>query len=201
MIRINLLGQPKPKAKRRAVPLEATLQILLLVSSLAVAVIFSFIIWFTTSRDVTQAENDIKRLKGQKTELENLEKQIEEFGKQKVILEQRVQVIQELQRNRTGAEEMLDRIATTVARSETLWLTLMTRKGNTLTIEGTAGSIQAVANFITELRRSGYFDKIEIKESRQDDKNPAVQTFLFSLSAEVVLPKSQSGGSATPGQI
>ena len=30
---------------------------------------------------------------------------------------------------------------------------------------GTAGSINAVANFITQLKHSGYFDQVEIKES------------------------------------
>ena len=35
---------------------------------------------------------------------------------------------------------------------------------------GTAGSINAVANFITQLKHSGYFDQVEIKESAQDDQ-------------------------------
>ena len=42
-----------------------------------------------------------------------------------------------------------------------------------------------MANFITALKRSGYFQKIEIKESKQDDKNTAVQTFLFTIDAEI----------------
>jgi len=43
-------------------------------------------------------------------------------------------------------------------------------------------------SFITALKRSGYFSKIEIKESKQDDKNTAVQTFIFELSAEITPP-------------
>ena len=52
-------------------------------------------------------------------------------------------------------------------------------------MEGAAASINSVANFITALKRSGYFTKIEIKESKQDEKNTAVQTFLFSINAEI----------------
>jgi Fimbrial assembly protein (PilN) len=82
----------------------------------------------------------------------------------------------------------LDQIASTVARTENLWLTSMIRKGNNLSIEGSSASINAVANFITALKRSGYFQKVEIKESKQDDKNVAIQTFNFQLSAEISPP-------------
>jgi Tfp pilus assembly protein PilN len=61
----------------------------------------------------------------------------------------------------------------------------MTKKGSTVTLEGSSASINSVANFITALKRSGYFQKIEIKESKQDEKNAAVQTFLFTINAEI----------------
>jgi len=71
-----------------------------------------------------------------------------------------------------------------------LWLTEMVRKGNTLSLEGSSASINAVANFITALKRSGYFQKVEIKESKQDEKNTAVQSFLFQISAEITPPSA-----------
>ena len=88
-------------------------------------------------------------------------------------------------------------MANTVTRTDTLWLTSLTRTGNNLTILGTAGSINAVANFITQLKHSGYFDQIEIKESTQDTKNVAVQTFTFTLTAQFALPSDKSAA-ATP---
>ena len=39
MIRINLLGQIRPKATKQSVPLESTLQILLGIAALAIALI------------------------------------------------------------------------------------------------------------------------------------------------------------------
>jgi Tfp pilus assembly protein PilN len=81
-------------------------------------------------------------------------------------------------------------VANTVSRTENLWLTEMTRKGNSLTLEGASASVNAVANFITALKRSGYFQKIEIKESKQDEKNLAVQTFTFQMSAEIAPPQA-----------
>ncbi len=110
---------------------------------------------------------------------------MEAFEKQKQVLQQRVSTIEQLQRDRTGGQELLDQVANTVSRAENLWLTSMTKKGSTVNLEGAAASINSVANFITALKRSGYFQKIEIKESKQDDKNTAVQTFLFSINAEI----------------
>src|SRR5204863_7008214 len=101
---------------------------------------------------------------------------------------QRVSTIEQLQRDRTGGQELLDMVANTVSRTENLWLTEMIRKGNTLSMEGSSASINAVANFITALKRSGYFQKVEIKETKQDEKNAAVQSFVFQISAEITPP-------------
>jgi Tfp pilus assembly protein PilN len=66
----------------------------------------------------------------------------------------------------------------------------MVRKGNTLSFEGASASVNAVANFITALKRSGYFQKVEIKETKQDEKSLAVQTFTFEISAEIAPPQA-----------
>jgi len=152
--------------------------------------------WRQLSNDVSQRQGQIRALQAQKTQLELLKQQVENFERQKVVLQQRISVIEQLQRNRTGGQELLDALAGTVTRTETLWLTSLSRKGNALTIEGTAASVNAVANLITQLKRSGYFQKVEIKETHQDDRNTAVQTFLFTLMAEFSLPQGKPVGPA-----
>ena len=82
-------------------------------------------------------------------------------------------------------------VANTVSRTENLWLTSMVRKGNNLSIEGSSASINAVANFITALKRSGYFQKVEIKDTKQDDKATGVETFNFQLSADISPPQPE----------
>jgi Tfp pilus assembly protein PilN len=137
----------------------------------------------------------IQKQTGEKARLEQLKAQVDEFERQKAVLQQRINIIEALQRNRTGGQELLDALANTVIRTDTLWLTSLSRQGNALTILGTAGSINAVANFITQLEHSGYFNQIEIKESVQDTKNSAVQTFTFSLTAQFSLPQEKSAAS------
>src|SRR5262249_127022 len=201
MIRINLLGQARPKAARRPVPLEATLQIMLLVLALVAAVGFLFIHYYQMNREISDLQAKIRTKHPEKPRVESLKQQVENFDRQKAVLQQRIAVIEELQRNRTGGQELLDMVATTVTRTDELWLTSLSRKGNTLTFEGTAASINAVANFITQLKRSGYFQKVEIKESHQDDKNTAVQTFLFTLNAEFALPQGRPMTPSAPSAV
>src|ERR1700716_1679509 len=192
MIRINLLGRARPKAARQAVPLEATLQLVFL----AVALVFSFgllyIHYWQMDKEDKQVLAHIQKQKGEKARLEQLKQQVDNFDKQKGVLQQRISVIEELQRNRTGGQQLLDAIANTVSRTDTVWLTSVERKGDSLAINGSAGSIDAVANYITQLKRSGYFQQVEIKESHQDASNKAVQIFLFSLTAQFAPPGTPS---------
>ena len=124
---------------------------------------------------------------------------METFDKQKAVLQVRVDTIEKLQRDRTGGQELLDMVANTVSRTENLWLTTMTRKGNTLNIVGSSASINSVANFITAMKRSGYFQKVEIDETKQDDKK-GVETFTFTLNAEINSLGPQAKPASAPAQ-
>jgi Tfp pilus assembly protein PilN len=195
MIRINLLGRARPKAARQAVPLEATLQVVFFAAALLFAFGILYYNWHSTNQQIIEVRLHIQKQTGEKARLEQLKAQVDEFQRQKVVLQQRINIIEELQRNRTGGQELLDALANTVVRTDTLWLTSLTRNGNGLTIIGAAGSINAVANFITQLEHSGYFNQIEIKESTQDTKNAAIQTFTFTLTAQFALPQDKSAAS------
>src|ERR1700730_15835090 len=198
MIRINLLGQAKPKASRRPVDTGAALPALFVGAGVLFGALILGYLYYSWQRQLNDENTRIKQLQAQKTDLEQVKQQVEAFEKQKQVLQQRVSTIEQLQRDSTGGQELLDQIASTVARTENLWLTSMIKKGNTLTMEGASASVNGVANFITALKRSGYFSKVEIKESRQDEKNSGVQTFVFQLSAEITPPPA--GASARHAQ-
>jgi Tfp pilus assembly protein PilN len=197
MIRINLLGRSRPKATRTTVPLEATLQYVLLVIALVVSGGALYGHYLLLDRENTKVAAHIQKQMGEKARLEQLKVQVDNFEKQKAVLLQRIGVIEGLQRNRTGGQELLEAIANTVSRTDTLWLTSVDRKGDALTINGSAGSINAVANYITQLKRSGYFQTVEIKESHQDEANKAVEIFNFSLTAQFGATQSASAAPAT----
>ncbi len=195
MIRINLLGQTRPKAARRAADTGAALPLVFILAGVVLGGLFLFYFYHSWQTQLADETKRIKTLQAQKTELEQIKLQVEAFEKQKLVLQQRVSTIEQLQRDRTGGQELLEEVANTVSRAENLWLTTMTKKGSTLTLEGASASINSVANFITALKRSGYFSKIEIKDAKQDEKNTAVQTYTFSISAEIA-PNAPVGATA-----
>jgi type IV pilus assembly protein PilN len=200
MIRINLLGRARPKATRTTVPLEATLQYVLLVIALVVSFGALYGHYLLLDGENTKIVEHIRKQTGEKARLEQLKQQVDNFEKQRAILQQRIGVIEELQRNRTGGQELFEAIANTVSRTDTLWLTSVDRKGDALIINGSAGSINAVANYITQLKRSGYFQTVEIKESHQDESSKTIEIFTFSLTAQFGLPQSAAAAPATAGK-
>lgn len=197
MIRINLLGQIRPKASRRPVDTGAALPVLFIAVGIGLGVLVLGFLYYSWQRQLTAENTRIKALQTQKTDLENIKQQVEAFDKEKEVLQQRVSTIEQLQRDRTGGQDLLDMVANTVSRTENLWLTSMVRKGTSLSLEGSSASINSVANFITALKRSGYFQKVEIKQTKQDDKTSSIETFNFQLSAEIAPPQP---GAAVPAQ-
>src|SRR6202162_5106115 len=203
MIRINLLGQARPKATKQAVPLEATMQIIFLLVALGLAFIVLSVVYFQQKRDLDATNTRISALRAEKQSLQQVKQDVDRFESQKSVLEQRINVIETLQKNRTGGQELLQMVANTVVRVDALWLTSLERSGDNLKITGEAGSINAVANFITQLRRSGYFDKVEIQEAKEDDVVKSVTTYGFTMSAAIApsAPSAQPQSRPVSGAV
>jgi type IV pilus assembly protein PilN len=206
MIRINLLGQARPKAAKQAVPLEATVQILFAAVAVGLAVVILGITYYQQKKQLDDTNKHIAALRAEKASLQQIKQDVDRFESQKAVLQQRIDVIETLQRNRSGAQDLLQMVANTVVRIDALWLTSLDRKGDSIELQGVAGSISAVANFITELKRSGYFDQVEIKTAKENDIQPGVETYGFTMSVAIAAPsagqpKTQAvGAPQTPPQ-
>jgi len=198
MIRINLLGQVRPRAQKQVVPLEATLQILLGAAAVAVALVILSIVFFSQKRQLDDTNKRIAALRAERQSLQQIKQDVDRFESQKAVLQQRINVIETLQKNRTGGQDLLQMVANTVVRVDSLWLTSLDRKGNSIALEGTAGSINAVANLITELKRCGYFDQIEIKNAKENDVLPSVETYSFQMSVGIAAPASAQATASQP---
>jgi Tfp pilus assembly protein PilN len=185
MIRINLLGQTRPKAAKSAVPLEATMQLIFALVAIAVALTVLGITYYQQRRELDQTNAKIAALRAERASLQQIKQDVDRFESQKAVLQQRIDVIETLQRNRTGGQDLLQMVATTVVHVDNVWLTSLNRTGNSIDIQGEAASINSVANFITQLKRSGYFDNVEIKQAQEDDVVPSVETYNFSMSAAI----------------
>src|SRR5258708_32460801 len=102
MIRINLLGQIRPRAARRPVDTGAAMPVVFIGAGLGLGALVLGFFYFTWQNQLNKENVEIKRLTAQKTELEQTKQQVELFEKQKDLLQRRVSTIQQLQRDRTG---------------------------------------------------------------------------------------------------
>jgi type IV pilus assembly protein PilN len=157
-------------------------------AAIVVAFVVLFVMYLSQSKQLDATNEEIHRLQAERARLQTVKAKVQEFEAETAVLQQRINVIETLQKGRTGGQELLQSVANTVERSEGVWLTALTRSGNTLTLDGEANSVNAVANFLSQLKRSGYFGKIEIKEAKEDDLMKSVTTFNFSVSAEITPP-------------
>src|SRR5262249_39432517 len=175
MIRINLLGQTRPKAARRPVDTGAALPAVFIGAGILLGGLVLGYIDYSWQSQLAAENTRIKQLQAQKTELQQIKSQVEQFEKQSKVLQVRVDTIEKLQRDRRGGQDVLDMVGNTGSRTENFGLTTVTRKGNALDITGSWASVNAVGNFITAMKRSGYFDKIEMTDTKEDS-GKSVQT-------------------------
>jgi Tfp pilus assembly protein PilN len=193
MIRINLLGAPKPKGKRgsAAVAAVSVMEVGEAGSPiLKIAVVLLLCAGFNLYR-LHQLDNQKKEIavKMQKAEQKNREladvkARYLERQRQADSYKRRVDVIDQLRAAQSGPVNLLNMIGDTVNGTEAVWLNNLKDSGSSVDIEGMALSTDAVANLIQNLQKTGYFRNIEIKETYQDAQVKDMQAFQFTLTCE-----------------
>jgi type IV pilus assembly protein PilN len=172
------------------------MQIIFAAVAIGIALTVLSITYFQQKKELDATNARIASLRAERASLQQIKMEVDRFEQQKGVLQQRIDVIENLQRNRTGGQEFLEMVATTVVHVDNVWLTSLNRSGNSIDIQGESASINSVANFITQLKRSGYFDNVEIKTAQEDDIVPSVETFNFSMSASIATSAAPPAGTA-----
>ena len=192
MIRINLLGSPKPKSGKKSSSSDVSSNYgssvgSPLVKVVAVLAIFGAInagIWYQADREKKSIEVQIRVAEQKNRELADIKARYLERQRQADAYKRRVDVIDQLRAGQTGPVNLLAMIGETVNNTEAVWLNSLQDQGPNVAIDGMALSSDAVANLITNLQKTGYFRNIEIKETYQDESVKDMQAFQFTLTCE-----------------
>jgi Tfp pilus assembly protein PilN len=189
MIRINLLSVAKSKRGKRAAAAPAAsgpgpnlMIVALVVVVLTAGVNLGW--WYKLNHESQAIAADMAKAEKENRELLQVKARVEQKNKQAELYQRRVDVIDRLRAQQSGPKELLAMIGDTVNSTDAVWLSKMNDDGPNINIEGTALSIDAVANLMANLKRTGYFKNIEMKESYQDDTVHAMQAFVFTLVCE-----------------
>ena len=190
MIRINLLSIPRSKRGKRTVAAAPTVSVpgsnLMVVALVVVALtaVLNLGWWYKLNREGQRIAVDMAKAEKENHDLLQVKARVEQKNKQAELYQRRVDVIDHLRAQQSGPKELLTMIGDTVNSTDAVWLNKMNDDGANINIEGTALSIDAVANLMANLRRSGYFKNVEMKESYQDDQVHNMQAFVFTLVCE-----------------
>ncbi|MGB8011828.1 MAG: PilN domain-containing protein [Terriglobales bacterium] len=191
MIRINLLGSPKPKGKKGPAFNMPSFDlgnlggpVIQVAAVLLIAGAINGGYWYKLDREKKSIEVQARVAEQRNRELADIKVRYMERQKQADSYKRRVDVIDQLRNNQTGPVNLLSMIGDTVNNTEAIWLSSMQDQGASVAIDGTALSTDAVANLISNLQKTGFFKNIEIKESFQDDNVKDMQAFQFSLTCE-----------------
>ena len=193
MIRINLLGTPKPKNRRSAAPSAPAIEIgdvgspmvKVLVAVLLAAGVNGFE-WYHLNNQAKNIATKMATAEQENRELADVKSKYLERQKQADNYKRRVDVIDQLRAAQVNASpvDLLNTIGDTINGTEAVWLSTMKDTGANIDIQGMALSTDAVANLISNLQKTGYFKNIEIKETYQDEQVKTMQAFQFTLTCE-----------------
>jgi Tfp pilus assembly protein PilN len=187
MIRINLLGVPKSKKSRRgpAISVGGGANMGLVGALLLLIVLGGNWYYYKGLNDAsTKLQADLTKAKAENATLANAKTRYQERQKQFDLYDHRVKVIHQLQSSQTGPIDLMNTIATTVNGTDAVWLATMNEDGNNVNLTGTALSATAVANLLSNLKKTNYFKNVEIKETYQDESVHELQAFQFTIVCE-----------------
>ena len=190
MIRINLSGAARPKKGKRAAAAapefagEGPSPVVFLLIGVVLLAILNGGPWYYLSgqaaaldKKMETANKEYQALQATKARVDQKQKLADTFQRQK-------DVIDKLRKEQAGPVELLTTIGDTVNSTDAVWLATMKDDGTNINLEGVAFSPHAVANLMANLKRTGYFKSVELKEAIQDETVKDMQNFIFTITCE-----------------
>lgn len=193
MIRINLLGIPRPKKGKRgaaaaaaavSTPGEGPSALVLLGAGAVLGLVVAFGMFYMADKEAKEVATKLEAANREGARLGQVKTKYEQRKKEADAFEKRVKVIDQLHNEQQGPVNLLNTVGNTVNGTDAVWLSDVTDAGNNINISGVALSTTAVANLMTNLKRTGYFKTVEIKDATQDTSAKDLTQFNFNLICE-----------------
>jgi type IV pilus assembly protein PilN len=194
MIRINLVAPEKPeKARKKAaagggggggVPsAPGAFQAYLLLTLFAGGAAFlCAAAWWFKDAQLKELDRRIAADEKRQRDLQAIKVQVDAFQAKKILLENKVNLIERLRAEQKSPVHMLDEISK--ALPDFVWLTGMDENGGKVGFKGQSNSLTAVADFISALQRSGWFPTVDLMSSTEQQS-----IVTFDLSSQFKNPE------------
>lgn len=189
MLQVNLLPvrEARRKADLRQYGMQLVLMLILTMGSIGLI----------HSRIGDQVERGQARVKQMQNDINQFKPQLEQvaaFKKRKGELEKKIDVIDGLDRARTGPVRVLNELS--MRTPDRLWLTSLSTKGKTISLQGQSLDNELVALFLRSLGDSKYFANVDLDSTKLGAQKGGLKLVTFRIRAEIVNPKGQAATSA-----
>lgn len=180
-VEINLL--PHREAKRAADIRET---IALLVLGLVVLGGGSFFLGSSARSDLELAKSSVAQLQADVERYKPQQELIAKFKTRKQHLQDKLDVIDSLEKARNGPVRVLDEISLRVP--DRLWLTSISTRGTEIRLKGKSLDTGVVADFLRGLNGSEYFKNVDLEKTEGGELVKGVRLVNFELRADMTTP-------------
>jgi type IV pilus assembly protein PilN len=193
MIRINLVAPEKPeKARKKAAGLgggggvpstPGAFQAYLLLTLFAGGAAFlCAAAWWFKDAQLKDLDRRIAADEKRQRDLQAIKVQVDAFQAKKILLENKVNLIERLRAEQKSPVHMLDEVSKSLP--DFVWLTNMDESAGKVGFKGQSNSLTAVADFISALQRSGWFPTVDLVASQEQ-----ANIVTFDLSSQFKNPE------------
>lgn len=193
MIRINLLAADRPSQKKKAAGgTPGAFQAYLIVGLLAGgALAVCAALYFLKAAEIAELESKIQTEEATKARLQSVKQQVDALQAKEAALQKRLKLLEELRAQQGAAVRMIDEVSK--ALPEFVWLQALERAGPQVRIVGQSATNPAVADFMTNLQRSGFFPVVDLGQTLEQQN-----VVNFNLTA-TFQPPAPPAASPAPG--
>jgi Tfp pilus assembly protein PilN len=188
MIRVNLVGTGRKKSAGLGLKVSLPSNVMPIVLLLIVLGTAGGGYWWYTSLNAQDADLTKKKAAAekQKADLDVVIKADQVYQARKKALENRVRVIEGLTRNQLSPVIALDQLAEAVNRTQYVWLSSLDQKDAILSMTATGTSLNAIADFYSNLSATGYFKNVDQGPAAADGQG----NWSFTIKCEFSPPRS-----------
>jgi len=195
MIKINLVAEITPqaaarRAKKREISLGAKQGDILLLSVLLLSFLVTGGMWYHLSSKRAHLEKKQAELTVERDKLKVFIDKVAELETKREALQHKINIIDDLKRNQHGPVRIMDEVSR--ALPDLLWLDKMTVKGNVVSLAGGAMDENAVANYISNLDASPFFQEPTLGDLVRRKKG--VYTFRLTCIFTLKPPEIKGAG-------
>jgi Tfp pilus assembly protein PilN len=194
MIKVNLVGASRKKVKagfKLTLPTSSTPIILILIVFGSAG--FGYWWYMSLTGESARLDHEIQAAQTRKAQLDAVIKQDQIYETRKKTLENRVKIIEGLQRNHVSPVVALDVLSRAVDKTQYVWLSNLDQNNAVLSMSGMGTSLLAIADFYSNLQATGYFKNIDVSNAQDSSGN-----FTFALKCEFSPPRSTEPAALPP---